>query len=158
MLERDRRSITLLDGDEVRRYLSSELGFSKRDRDTNVLRIGYFASEIARAGGIAICAPIAPNDEARKHARSLVADDSLLLVHVATPLELCEARDRTGFYARARAGQLASFTGIDDPYERPDEAVLEIDTSRTSVDSAVSTIISALIVREILSASDTTPL
>ena len=110
------RTVSLLDGDRVRRLLSAGLTFSRADRDLNIVRIGYVAAEVARHGGIAICAPIAPYASAREQVREMatVAGD-FLLVHVSTPLEVCEARDRKGLYAKARAGLIGNFTGISDP-------------------------------------------
>ena len=130
LLEVGGRSVTLLDGDMVRKNLSSELGFSKEHRDLNIRRIGYVASEITKHGGIAICAPIAPYDRTRKDVRaSIDPTGGFILVHVATPLEVCEARDRKGLYAKARAGLVKEFTGISDPYEVPADAELVIDTT-----------------------------
>src|SRR5260221_451620 len=101
------RPVTLLDGDVVRKHLSSELGFSKEHRDLNILRIGFVASEITKNGGIAICAPIAPYDAVRKGVRDMIQPvGGFVLVHVATPLDVCESRDRKGLYAKARAGIL----------------------------------------------------
>lgn len=146
LLEVGGRAVTLLDGDIVRTHLSSELGFSKEHRDLNIRRIGYVASEVARGGGVAICAPIAPYDAVRKEVRRLVesAGGGFLLVHVATSLEVCEQRDRKGLYARARAGLLTSFTGIDDPYELPDDADLTLDAARVTPAEAVSRVIELL--------------
>ena len=130
LLELGGRGVTLLDGDLVRANLSSELGFSKEHRDLNIRRIGFVASEITRAGGVAICAPIAPYDVVRREVREVVQPcGGFVLVHVATPLEICEARDRKGMYAKARAGIIKEFTGISDPYEIPDDADVVIDTS-----------------------------
>jgi sulfate adenylyltransferase len=130
-LEIGGRSVTLLDGDLVRKHLSSELGFSKEHRDLNIRRIGYVASEITKNGGIAICAPIAPYDSVRKDVRALIEDlGGFVLVHLATPIEVCERRDRKGLYAKARAGIVQNFTGVSDPYEDPKDAELVIDTSR----------------------------
>lgn len=130
LLEQGGRSVTLLDGDLVRKNLSSELGFSKEHRDLNVMRIGYVASEISKHGGVAICAPIAPYDATRKNVREMVEESGakFILVHVATPLEACEARDRKGLYAAARAGKIKEFTGISDPYEEPVDADIVINT------------------------------
>jgi sulfate adenylyltransferase len=137
LMELTGRPVTLLDGDLVRRHLSSELGFSREHRDLNILRIGWVAAEITRHGGIAVCAPIAPYDAIRKQVRAMVeAAGGFVLVHVATSLETCERRDRKGLYARARAGVLPQFTGISDPYETPDDAALRIDTEQVSVDGA----------------------
>ena len=146
LLEAGGRTVTLLDGDLVRRNLSSELGFSKEHRDLNVLRIGYVASEIAKHGGIAVCAPIAPYDEIRKANRAAIegVGGGYVLVHVATPLEVCEARDRKGLYAKARAGQLTGFTGIDDPYEVPDDAAVTLDTTDIEPAQAVERILDHL--------------
>ena len=146
LLETGGRTVTLLDGDLVRRHLSRELGFSKRDRDINVRRIGYVASEISKHGGIAICAPIAPYDESRRACRELVqgAGGGFVLVHVATPLAVCEARDRKGLYARARAGEITGFTGIDDPYEEPADAALRLDTSDITPEQAAEQILDHL--------------
>ncbi len=133
------RTITLLDGDVVRRELSAGLGFSKADRDANVRRIGWVAAEIARHRGVSICCPIAPYAAARATAREMAhaAGAGFLLVHVATPLEVCEQRDRKGLYARARAGLLTGMTGIDDPYEVPTDADLVVDTTDLTIEEAV---------------------
>ncbi|HJT15093.1 MAG TPA: bifunctional sulfate adenylyltransferase/adenylylsulfate kinase [Dongiaceae bacterium] len=123
------RPVTILDGDEVRRHLSSELGFSREHRNLNVLRIGYVAGLIAKSGGIAICAPIAPYENIRRQVRELVeATGGFIEVHVATPVDVCEKRDRKGLYAKARAGLLENFTGVNDPYELPVAPDLRIDT------------------------------
>ena len=133
LLERGDRTVSLLDGDLVRRLLSAGLTFSRADRDLNIARIGYVATEVARHGGIAICAPIAPYAAAREGVRRMVSEvGDFVLVHVSTPLEVCEARDRKGLYAQARAGVIGSFTGISDPYEAPDDADVVIDTSLVS--------------------------
>jgi len=122
--------ITLLDGDIVRRHLSSELGFSREHRDINIRRIGFVASEITKNGGVAICAPIAPYESVRKEVREMIAPrGGFILVHVATPLSVCEDRDRKGLYAKAREGIIKEYTGISDPYEPPQDADLLIDTS-----------------------------
>ncbi|MET8264410.1 adenylyl-sulfate kinase [Micromonospora arida] len=137
------RTVTLLDGDVVRRELSAGLGFSKTDRDLNVRRIGWVAAEIARHRGVGICCPIAPYAAARATARemALAAGSGFVLVHVATPLEVCERRDRKGLYARARAGLLTGMTGIDDPYEEPTDADLVLDTTDLSVADAVQAVL-----------------
>ncbi|RDI99577.1 bifunctional sulfate adenylyltransferase/adenylylsulfate kinase [Dyella solisilvae] len=128
LLERTSRALTVLDGDEVRKHLSKGLTFSREDRDANVTRIGYVASEIVRHGGIAVCAPIAPYAQARAQARGLVeAHGDFIEIHVATSLEVCEARDRKGLYAQARAGTIPHFTGISDPYEEPEQPELRVD-------------------------------
>jgi sulfate adenylyltransferase len=145
LLERGDRTVSLLDGDLVRRLLSAGLTFSRADRDLNIARIGYVAAEVARHGGIAICAPIAPYAAARAGVRRMVSDvGDFVLVHVSTPLEVCEARDRKGLYAQARAGIIASFTGISDPYEVPDDADLVIDTSKVSRHDAVAAVLAHL--------------
>jgi sulfate adenylyltransferase len=141
-LEMGGRPVTLLDGDVVRKNLSSELGFSREHRDLNIQRIGFVASEITKNGGIAICAPIAPYDIVRKDVRSMVgAVGGFVLVHVATPLEVCEQRDRKGLYAKARAGIVKEFTGVSDPYEVPEDAEITIDTTQTSAEEAAQQII-----------------
>ena len=142
LLEMGGRPVTLLDGDIVRKNLSSELGFSKEHRDINILRIGFVASEITKNGGIAICAPIAPYDDVRKQVRAMIEPfGGFSLAHIATPLEVCEQRDRKGLYAKARAGTIKEFTGISDPYEEPDDAELVIDTSNVSPEEAAQRII-----------------
>jgi sulfate adenylyltransferase len=118
-LERRGRTVTLLDGDVVRTHLSKGLGFSKEDRDTNIRRIGFVAAEVVRHGGAVICAVVSPYEAARNEARQMVGPASFVLVHVATPLEVCEQRDVKGLYAKARRGELTGLTGIDDPYEPP---------------------------------------
>jgi sulfate adenylyltransferase len=130
LLEMGGRPVTLLDGDVVRKNLSSELGFSKEHRDLNIRRIGFVASEITKNGGIAICAPIAPYESVRRDVRELIeTGGSFILVHMSTPLEVCESRDRKGLYAKARAGLVQNFTGISDPYEVPADADVTIDTT-----------------------------
>jgi sulfate adenylyltransferase len=141
-LEVGGRPVTLLDGDIVRKHLSSELGFSKEHRDINIRRIGFVASEITRNGGIAICAPIAPYHSVRSEVRQMVeTEGGFILVHVATPIEVCEERDRKGLYAKARAGIIKEFTGISDPYEEPVDADVVIDTTKLSPDEAAQEII-----------------
>jgi sulfate adenylyltransferase len=141
-LEKGGRPVTLLDGDIVRKNLSSELGFSKEHRDLNIRRIGFVAKEITKNGGIALCAPIAPYDNVRKDVRSMIEPvGGFILVHVATPLEVCEKRDRKGLYAKARAGILTNFTGISDPYEAPTDAEMVIDTTRLTPGEAVQQIL-----------------
>ncbi|HVS23973.1 MAG TPA: bifunctional sulfate adenylyltransferase/adenylylsulfate kinase [Gammaproteobacteria bacterium] len=142
LLEMGGRPVTLLDGDVVRKHLSSELGFSKEHRDLNIQRIGYVASEITKNGGIAICAPIAPYAATRKLVREMIEPlGGFVEVHVATPIEVCEARDRKGLYAKARAGILKGFTGIDDPYEAPEKPELKLDTSELTPDLSAHRII-----------------
>jgi sulfate adenylyltransferase len=145
LAERSDRQVSLLDGDLVRQLLSAGLTFSRADRDLNIARIGFVAAEIARHGGIAICAPIAPFAAARAHVREMVSEaGDFFLIHVSTPLEVCEARDRKGLYAKARAGQIGQFTGVSDPYEDPADAELVIDTSVVSRSEAVQTVLRML--------------
>ncbi len=137
LMEAGGRRVTLLDGDIVRKNLSSELGFSKEHRDLNILRIGYVASEITKNGGIAICAPIAPYSASRRNVRELIEPlGGFIEVHVSTPLEVCEGRDRKGLYAKARAGVIKEFTGISDPYEEPENPELRMNTQSISIDQA----------------------
>ncbi|MEU8655702.1 adenylyl-sulfate kinase [Actinoplanes philippinensis] len=147
MRENGDRTITLLDGDVVRRELTAGLGFSKADRDRNVRRIGWVAAEVGRHRGMAVACPIAPYEAARAAARRMAveAGAGFVLVHVATPLEVCESRDRKGLYARARAGQLRGMTGIDDPYEEPVDAELTIDTTTMTVPEAVEMVLGHLV-------------
>ena len=153
ILELGDRQATLLDGDLVRKHLSSELGFSKEHRDLNVRRIGWVASEITKNGGIAICAPIAPYRSVRGEVRSMIEElGGFVLVHVATPLEVCEARDRKGLYAKARAGLIDHFTGISDPYEEPDDADVTVDTTSTSAADAADEILRRLVAEGYLAA------
>src|SRR5438094_1696223 len=141
-LELGGRPVTLLDGDLVRKHLSSELGFSKEHRDINIRRIGYVASEITKNGGIAICAPIAPYDSTRKHVRAMVEPlGGFILVHLSTSVDICEQRDRKGLYAKARAGIIKEFTGISDPYEEPTDAEVVIDTAEFTPEEAAQEII-----------------
>jgi len=143
LLEMGGRPVTLLDGDVVRKNLSSELGFSKEHRDLNIQRIGYVASEITKNGGIAICAPIAPYAAVRKLNRELIESTGggYILVHISTPVEVCEQRDRKGLYAKARAGIIKEFTGISDPYEVPEDADLTIDTTDISPEEAANMVV-----------------
>src|SRR5579864_11474 len=144
-LEMGGRPVTLLDGDLVRKHLSSELGFSKEHRDINIRRIGFVASEVTKNGGIAICAPIAPYDSIRKEVRDMVEKGGgFILVYVATPIEICEQRDRKGLYAKARAGKIQQFTGISDPYEVPNDAELAIDTTKLTPEVAAEEILAFL--------------
>ena len=139
------RKVTLLDGDKVRQNLSSELTFSKEHRDLNIQRIGYVASEITKNGGIAICAPIAPYSSIRSRVRQMISQEGTFVeIHVSTPLEVCETRDRKGLYAMARAGKIKGFTGIDDPYEVPESPALRIDTSTCDMACAVQIVIDKL--------------
>lgn len=141
-LEMGDRPVTLLDGDIVRRHLSSELGFSKEHRDINVRRIGFVASEITKNRGIAICAPIAPYSLSRRQIREMIEQyGGFIETHVATPLEVCEQRDRKGIYAKARAGLIKGFTGVDDPYEIPQNPEVTIDTTDMTPDEAAQEIL-----------------
>jgi sulfate adenylyltransferase len=134
------------------------LGFSKEHRDTNIRRIGFVASEITKHGGIAICAPIAPYDAIRKEVRRMIEPyGGFVLVHVTTPLDVCEQRDRKGLYAKARVGIVKQFTGISDPYETPADAELQIDTTRSTPEEAALQIMAYLQGEDYLLASDPHP-
>src|SRR5438270_13725909 len=142
LLEIGGRPVTLFDGDLVRKHLSSELGFSREHRDLNIRRIGYVASEITKNRGIAICAPIAPYDAMRKEVRAMIGPlGGFIMVHLSTPVEVCEERDRKGLYAKARAGIIKEFTGISDPYEEPTDADITINTAELAPDEAAQEII-----------------
>ena len=133
MIELGARPVTLLDGDIVRHNLSSELGFSRKDRNINVRRISFVANEITKNGGIAICAPIAPYTQMRRDARTLIEQyGAFIEIHVATPLDICESRDRKGLYVKARKGVIPEFTGISDPYDVPEAPEIRIDTTNLS--------------------------
>ena len=133
LVEGGSRPVTLLDGDVVRLHLSSELGFSKEHRNLNIKRIGFVASEITKNGGVAICAPIAPYTATRRAVRDMIEPHGEFIeIHVATPLETCEERDRKGLYAKARRGEIPEFTGISDPYEVPEYPELRVDTTGLS--------------------------
>jgi sulfate adenylyltransferase len=139
------RTVTLLDGDVVRTFLSAGLGFDRQSRERNVERIGFVAAEVARHGGVAICAPIAPYRSSREVVRSLARQHGdFVLVHVSTPLEECERRDVKGLYAKARAGLITEFTGISDPYETPDDPDLALDTSTMPTSEAVRRVMDLL--------------
>lgn len=146
ILERGERTVTSLDGDVVRRNLSAGLTFSREDRETNNRRIGWVAAEISRHRGVAICSPIAPFDATRQQVRSMVeaAGGAFFLVHVATPVEECERRDRKGLYAKARRGEIPEFTGISSPYEEPNDADVRVDTTERTIDDVLSEILNAL--------------
>jgi sulfate adenylyltransferase len=146
VLEQGRRTVTSLDGDVVRRNLSAGLTFSKADRETNIRRIGWVAAEISRHGGIAVCSPIAPFDETRQQVRAMAeeAGGAFFLVHVATPLEECERRDRKGLYAKARRGEIPEFTGISSPYEVPEDAAVRVDTTGRTIEEALADVTAAL--------------
>ena len=154
-IEEGGRPVTLLDGDIVRLNLSSELGFSKEHRNINVRRIGFVASEITKNGGIAICAPIAPYTAMRRDVRANIEQHGAFIeIHVATPLEVCEARDRKGLYAKARAGIIPEFTGISDPYDEPEHPEIRIDTSNQSPMQAAQEIMLYLLREGYLDISD----
>lgn len=146
ILEQGVRTVTSLDGDVVRRNLSKGLTFSKEDRETNIRRIGWVAAEISRHGGVAICSPIAPFDSTRKQVRQMVegAGGAFVLIHVATPLEECERRDRKGLYARARRGEIPEFTGISSPYEEPKDAAVRVDTTGRTIEDALDDVLTHL--------------
>ena len=145
VLERGDRTVTSLDGDVVRHLLSKGLGFSREDREANIVRIGFVAAEIARHGGLAVCSPIAPFESTRKQVRQMVerAGGGFVLVHVATPLEECERRDRKGLYAKARAGEIPDFTGISSPYEEPTRAV-KLDTTDRQIAECLDELLGVL--------------
>jgi sulfate adenylyltransferase len=146
LLEHGGRTLTSLDGDVVRRNLSAGLTFSREDRETNIRRIGWVAAEISRHGGVAVCSPIAPFDETRQQVRAMVDDagGAFFLVHVATPLEECERRDRKGLYAKARRGDIPEFTGISSPYEEPRDADVRVDTTGRTIEDALDDVLVAL--------------
>ncbi|MCA3445604.1 MAG: bifunctional sulfate adenylyltransferase/adenylylsulfate kinase [Rhodobacter sp.] len=142
LMEMGGRPVTLLDGDVVRKHLSSELGFSREHRDINIKRIGYVASEITKNGGIAICAPIAPYSATRRAVREMIEHyGAFIEVHVATAIEECERRDRKGLYKLAREGKIKEFTGISDPYEAPVTPELRLDTESVEVDHCAHQVI-----------------
>ena len=138
MLEQGNRQVTLLDGDIVRTHLSSELGFSKEHRNINVKRIGFVASEITKNGGIAICAPIAPFKNPRMENRKLIEQyGKYIQIYISTSLDECARRDTKGLYAKAMSGELKGFTGVNDPYEVPDNPELTIDTKSMTPEESV---------------------
>ena len=138
----------MLDGDEIRRRVSQDLGFDRVSRNTNVARIADAAAQVVRSGGIAIAAPIAPFAEGRARAREITsAAGPVVLVYVSTPLEVCEARDRKGLYAKARTGEVKDFTGISSPFEEPIDADLTIDASVVPIELAVEQILEELMRR-----------
>ena len=158
LTERGDRTVSLLDGNHVRQLLSAGLTFSRADRDLNIARIGYVAAEVARHGGIAICAPIAPYAAARAAARQMVTEvGDFVLVYVSTPLEVCAARDRKGLYAKAQAGLIKGFTGVSDPYEEPRDADLVLDTSTMTRDQAVGAVLRLLVTGGWLAAAPDEP-
>ena len=145
LLEYQQKTVTLLDGDIIRKHLSSELGFSKKDRDTHLQRMGYVASEITKHKGVALCAAIAPYADTRQVIRHLVNQyGGFIEVYVSTPLTICKQRDIKGLYQKAEAGLISGFTGIDAPYQAPTAADVIIDTSICTVQDAVLMILSVI--------------
>jgi sulfate adenylyltransferase len=145
LMELQDRSVTILDGDIIRTHLSSELGFSKEHRSLNVRRVSYVASEITKNRGIAICAMIAPYIQDRKYSRELISPaGNFIEIHVSTPLNICELRDTKGLYSLAKEGKITGFTGLDDPYEEPQNPEITIDTTQYSVSEAVELILNYL--------------
>ncbi len=159
VLERGERTVTSLDGDVVRRNLSAGLTFSREDRETNIRRIGWVAAEISRHGGVAICSPIAPYDATRRQVRAMTeeAGGEFVLIHVATPLEECERRDRKGLYAKARRGEIPEFTGISSPYEEPEDAAVRVDTTGRSIAEALDDVLAVLAPYALTPQRGTTP-
>jgi sulfate adenylyltransferase len=156
LLEAGERTVTSLDGDVVRRNLSAGLTFSREDRETNIRRIGWVAAEISRHGGVAVCSPIAPFDATRQGVRAMTAaaGGAFFLVHVATPLEECERRDRKGLYAKARRGEIPDFTGISSPFEEPEDADLRLDTTGRTIEDCRDEVLAALIEAGYVGGSD----
>jgi sulfate adenylyltransferase len=140
----------MLDGDVVRTHLSKGLGFSREDRDVNILRIGFVASEIVRHGGIVICAAVSPYMETRNQVRNMMHAGRFIETYVNTPVEVCEQRDVKGFYARARAGEIQGFTGVDDPYEAPLCAEIELNTTSVTAADNAARVIACLVERGLL--------
>jgi sulfate adenylyltransferase len=138
------REVTFLDGDVVRTHLSKGLGFSREDRDANVKRIGFVAGEVVRHDGVAVCAVVSPYDATREECRSMIGADRFVLVHVSTPLDICEQRDPKGMYARARRGEIRDFTGIADPYEPPARPDVVLTTTDSTPDESARMILSYL--------------
>ncbi len=144
------RQVTIFDGDVVRRHLSKGLGFSREDRDTNVRRIGFVASEIVRHNGIVICAAISPYQEARNDCRNMIGPDRFILAFVDTPITVCEQRDPKGLYGRARRGEITGFTGIDDPYEAPEDAEIVLTTTDCSPEENARKVTEYLVKHDLL--------
>jgi sulfate adenylyltransferase len=147
------RRVTLLDGDVVRTHLSKGLGFSKEDRDINILRIGYVASEIVRHGGVAVCAAVSPYRSTRDEVRQMIGADRFIEVFVDTPLDVCESRDTKGMYAQARSGRITGFTGIDDPYDAPLSPEITLDTTSRSIEQNAVEVLHALAERGFVSST-----
>jgi len=154
VLEQGRR-VTMLDGDVVRTHLSRGLGFSKEDRDLNIRRIGFVASEIVRHGGFVVCAAISPYRSVRDEVRDMMEEGRFIEVYVDTPIDVCEQRDPKGLYAKARQGQLTGFTGIDDPYEPPLHAEITLDTVANSYEENALMIADHLIEKGLLDGAAT---
>lgn len=150
MLMEHGRQATVLDGDVVRTHLSKGLGFSKEDRDTNILRIGFVAGEITKHNGTAVCAAISPYRYTRNEARKMVGEDRFIEIFVNTPLEVCEERDIKGLYAMARRGEIKGFTGIDDPYEEPNDPEIKLNTVATTPEGNARSIIAYLLERGLI--------
>lgn len=138
------RTTTLLDGDVIRTHLSKGLGFSKEDRDENIKRIGYVASQVVRHNGVVICAVISPYRETRDNVRRYFENDNFIEIYISTPIEVCEKRDPKGLYMLARKGKVTGFTGIDDIYEPPINPEVVIDTSKMNIESAVQIVLGVL--------------
>jgi sulfate adenylyltransferase len=141
------RTVTILDGDVVRTHLSKGLGFSKADRDTNIRRIGFVASEIVRHDGVVICATVSPYRATRGECRAMIGTDHFVEVFVDAPLAVCEARDAKGMYRRARRGEIHAFTGIDDPYEEPQSPEVHIFTADCSAEATAGQVLDYLVQR-----------
>ena len=148
------RQVTVLDGDVVRTHLSKGLGFSKEDRDTNIRRIGFVASEIVKHDGIVICAAVSPYRDTRNEVSGMLGDNGFVEVYVDTPLEICERRDSKGLYARARRGEIVNFTGIDDPYEAPLHPEIRLDTLEHSPEANVELILEFLEKKDVIPAQN----
>lgn len=147
---RNGRVTTVLDGDAVRAHLSKELGFSVEDRNTNVKRIGYVASEVVKHKGVVICAAISPYEDSRQAVRDYFIPGHFIEIYISTPLEVCEERDVKGLYKRARNGEISGFTGIDDEYQRPSNPEITIDASKVSVEDATNNIVDFLSAKSLI--------
>ena len=154
LLEDGRRVVTFLDGDRVRTHLSKGLGFSKEDRDSNIRRVGFVATEIVRHGGIVVCAVVSPYRATRREVRAMMGGDRFVEIFVDTPLKVCEDRDVEGLYAKARRGEVTSFTGIDDPYERPEDSEITLDTVSHALEANAALILRYLRDRGFVSGGD----
>lgn len=145
LMSHGKRNITSLDGDVVRRILANELGFSREDRDLNIKRIGFVASEVTKAGGVALCAAIAPYEKARNENRQLISQyGGYIEIYVSTSLEECEKRDTKGLYGKAKRGEFKGLTGVDDPYEIPQNPEIRIDAERLTIEESVQMIMNYL--------------